>query len=71
LELGYSVTEDELNRAFLRFKDLADKKKEITNPDIESIVNDELFIIQKDRYKIVNIQVLCGQRQIPTATTTI
>ena len=70
-ELGYTVSEDELNRAFLRFKDLADKKKEITNPDIESIVNDELFIVQKDRYKLVNIQVLCGQRQIPTATATI
>ena len=38
VELGYTVSDDELNRAFVRFKDVADKKKEISNADIDAIV---------------------------------
>jgi 2-isopropylmalate synthase len=71
VELGYSVSDDELNRAFVRFKDLADKKKVISNADLESIVNDEIQTVSEDRFKIVRIQVLCGDHQIPTATATI
>src|SRR4028119_1721002 len=40
-ELGFELGDQELNRAFLRFKDMADKKKEITDWDLEAIVNDE------------------------------
>jgi 2-isopropylmalate synthase len=71
VELGYSVSDDEINRAFIRFKELADKKKDISNADLESIVNDELQIVAQDRFKLVRIQVLCGDQQIPTATATI
>lgn len=71
VELGYSVSDDEINRAFIRFKELADKKKDISNLDLESIVNDELQIVAQDRFKLVRIQVLCGDQQIPTATATI
>lgn len=70
-DMGYSLTDDEVNKAFLRFKDLADKKKEVSYADIESLVSDEIHMVQADRYKLVNIQVLCGSQQIPTATTTI
>jgi 2-isopropylmalate synthase len=65
------VSDDEINRAFIRFKELADKKKDISNADLESIVNDELQIVAQDRFKLVRIQVLCGDQQIPTATATI
>lgn len=70
-ELGYAVSDDELNRAFIRFKELADKKKDISNADLESIVNDEIQMVSHDRFKMVRIQVLCGDQQIPTATATI
>lgn len=40
--LGYKLNEEELNRAFVRFKQLADKKAEITNEDLEAIVADEV-----------------------------
>jgi 2-isopropylmalate synthase len=70
-ELGYDLKDDELNRAFVRFKELADKKKEISTADLESLVNDEIQMITEDRYKMVRIQVLCGDQQIPTATATI
>ena len=70
-DLGYTLNDDELNRAFLRFKELADKKKEISNADLESIVNDEMMNVSADRFKLVRIQVLCGDQSTPTATATI
>ena len=70
-ELGYTLNDDELNRAFVRFKELADKKKEISNADLESIVNDEIQMDLQDRYKMIRIQVLCGDQSTPTATATI
>ena len=69
-ELGIDLSENDLNKAFLRFKDVADKKKEITDRDLEAIVNDEIkqspeiFILDR-------VQVACGDRAQPTATVTI
>ena len=40
-----------------RFKELADKKKEISNADLESIVNDEIKMVAEDRFEMVRIQV--------------
>lgn len=71
VDLGYTLSDDEINRAFIRFKDLADKKKDISNADLESIVNDELKVVLEDRYKMIRIQVSCGDQQIATATATV
>lgn len=57
-ETGYSLSDDELNRAFLRFKDLADKKKEITSLDLASIVNDEIRDLNLRRFELVGMQVM-------------
>jgi len=70
-ELGYELSDADLNRSFVRFKELADKKKEISNADLESIVNDEMKMDQEDRFKMVRIQVLCGDSNVPTATATL
>ncbi|CAM9500615.1 unnamed protein product [Heterosigma akashiwo] len=70
-ELGYEMAEEELMRAFSRFKVLADVKKEITNMDLEAIVNDEIRADVNDRFKLDTIQVLCGDANIPTATARI
>jgi len=70
-ELGINLTEDEMNKAFLRFKELADKKKEITNMDLESIVNDEVQDLANNRFKLVHVQVTCGDKSIPTATVSL
>ncbi|MEL7495916.1 MAG: 2-isopropylmalate synthase, partial [Cyanobacteria bacterium J06554_11] len=40
-ELGFELSDQELNKAFLRFKEVADKKKEISDRDLEAIVNDQ------------------------------
>lgn len=73
-ELGFTLNDAELNSAFVRFKELADKKKLIENADIESIVNDEMAIISgqysenQQRYKLMRVQLSCGDSQISTAT---
>jgi len=65
--LGFEMEEQALNRAFLRFKELADKKKTITDWDIESIVNDETQQAP-EHFHLDLVQVSCGDRSRPTAT---
>jgi 2-isopropylmalate synthase len=66
-ELGFELSEQELNKAFIRFKELADKKKEITDWDLESIVNDEIQQTP-ELFHLELVQVSCGDRACPTAT---
>ncbi|MEM6532036.1 MAG: 2-isopropylmalate synthase [Myxococcota bacterium] len=66
-ELGYRVDGDELDKAFARFKAIADKKKVITDADLEAIVTDEMK--QPDEiYTLDGLQVACGTMGMPTAT---
>lgn len=69
-ELGFDLTEQELNKAFVRFKELADKKKEITDWDLESIVNDEIQQTP-ELFHLEFVQVSCGDHARPTATVTL
>jgi len=65
-ELGYSLSDEDFNRAFSAFKELADKKKEITDRDIESLIAQELRTVL-EVYHLDRVQVSCGDRGIPTA----
>ena len=69
-ELGYELSDTELNKAFVRFKDVADKKKEISDWDLEAIVNDEIQQAP-DLFHLELVQVSCGDRSRPTATVTL
>ncbi|MEB3339378.1 2-isopropylmalate synthase [Okeania sp.] len=69
-ELGFELSEKEINKAFVKFKDLADKKKEITDWDLESIVNSEVRQ-PPELFRLELVQVSCGDRSRPTATVTI
>lgn len=69
-ELGFELSEQELNAAFVRFKELADKKREISDRDLEAIVNDEIRHAP-EAFKLDHVQVSCGDRAIPTATVTV
>jgi len=69
-ELGLEVNETELDRAFARFKDLADKKKEITDEDILALVNDEVSLIP-ERFKLHYLHFTGGSTIVPTATVGI
>jgi 2-isopropylmalate synthase len=70
-ELGFELSEDELNKAFHRFKDIADKKKEISDWDLEVIVRDELQVHFESGFQLEHVQVTCGDCTCPTATVTI
>lgn len=69
-ELGFELSEQELNKAFVRFKELADKKKEVTDWDLESIVNDEIQQTP-ELFRVELVQVSCGNNACPTATVTL
>jgi len=66
-ELGYSLNDEAINHAFQVFKELAEKKKELTDRDIESLVAEELRTTS-EVYHLDHVEVSCGDHNIPTAT---
>ncbi len=66
-ELGYELDDEELIQTFTRFKDLADKKKTITDADLEALVSDEIYQPQ-EIFSLDGLQVACGTMGMPTAT---
>jgi 2-isopropylmalate synthase len=69
-ELGFELADQELNKAFLRFKELGDKKKDVTDWDLEAIVNDEIQQ-SPEMFRLERVQVSCGDHACPTATVTL
>jgi len=65
-ELGHELDDEMLNRAFDRFKALADLKKEVFDEDLDAIVTDEAR--GEDKYKLEHITVTCGSFAVATAT---
>jgi len=70
-DLGYQLEEAEVNRLFVLFKELADKKKEITDDDISALLVDQQLDQNEDYYQLTALQVQYGTNQIPTATITL
>ena len=66
-EMGHSLDDVELDKAFGRFKELADRKKVITDLDLEALIADE-FYKPRDVYLLSGMQVTCGTMGMPTAT---
>ena len=70
-ELGYDgLSKPDLDAAFGRFKRLADKKKVVTDADLEAIIADEVFQAP-EIWHLNNIQVSCGDNSMPTATVSL
>ncbi len=65
--LGYALDDEALNKVFDRFKTLADKKKTITDADIEALVSDESYQ-HKVIFSLDGLMVSCGTMGLPTAT---
>lgn len=65
-ELGYDLSEEELNRAFAKFKHLADQKKYIFDEDIETLVSEEVSKIP-EIYSLIDLTVSSGINLKPTA----
>jgi 2-isopropylmalate synthase len=66
-ELGLALQADQLDKAFESFKQLADRKKQVTDADIEALVTSE-FYQRRDFYRLDGLQVACGTMGLPTAT---
>ena len=66
-EMGYELEEGDLNRVFEKFKELADKRKEILDEDIEVLIAEEILRVP-DIYKLDYLNVVAGTVAVPTAT---
>jgi 2-isopropylmalate synthase len=69
-ELGYQLAANQLEDAFVRFKALADRKKQIYDEDIEALVDEEIATAH-DRVKIVSLTVIAGTQGPQSATLTL
>jgi 2-isopropylmalate synthase len=69
-KLGFELNEGDLNGAFERFKELADKKKDIYDDDIRALVTSEMTNVQK-AYELVALQLMDSTGGVPSAAVTI
>lgn len=69
-QLGVEMTEDELAAAFDRFKELADRKKEITDRDILALLREQKTNTP-NHYRMKTYQIFSGNKMTPTATVTL
>lgn len=69
-EMGYHLNKEELNEVFKRFKDVADKKKTVTDADLEALVGDEVYQ-PVETWELLKLQVQCGSGLTPTAVVTL
>ncbi len=67
-KLGMTLDDEHLNRSFARFKDLADRKIELTDQDLTAIVAEELDAADEDTFVLGSLQVAGGTHLSPTAT---
>jgi len=66
-EYGYFLSDENLQIAFKKFKDLADKKKYVFDEDIEALINEE-FLRSSNYYKLLTVNFAGGTGMFPTAT---
>jgi 2-isopropylmalate synthase len=67
VEMGYQVSDEEMGHIFERFKQLADRKKTITDADLEALMTDEMGQA-RELYTLDAIQITCGSIGMPTAS---
>jgi 2-isopropylmalate synthase len=68
--LGFNLSKEDMNRAFVRFKELADKKKNVYDEDIEAIVAEEVLRMpgRPDKFELLYLNVNSSTDGVPTAT---
>ena len=69
ISMGFELSEAQLNEAFIEFKKLADRKKEITEDDLFVLfTGKQIAHADADIYELTNVQVQYGTSNVPTAT---
>ncbi len=66
-ELGYKLSKDEVEQAYQRFLEVADKKKEIFDADIAAIISDQIRVVEQV-YVLEYLHVASGTGTLPTAS---
>ena len=70
-ELGYDISDEEINRLFVAFKELTEKKKEISDDDLKALLIEEKVASKETAYELKALQVQYGTTQVPTATISL
>jgi 2-isopropylmalate synthase len=71
-EMGYELSEEEIDKIFEKFKALADKKKEVYEEDLEAIIYEEVMKVEEEEpVKVLHYQVQTGDKLLPTATVVL
>jgi 2-isopropylmalate synthase len=70
VQLGYQLSEEQIETIFAKFKALADKKKEVFDEDIEALIDEQLERVG-GLWELAGLQVTAGSNAIPTATVTL
>jgi 2-isopropylmalate synthase len=70
-ELGYEISDEEVNKLFAAFKELTEKKKEISDDDLKALLIEEKVASKETAYELKALQVQYGTTQVPTATISL
>src|SRR5690606_6687600 len=70
-KMGYELHGDALNQAFTRFKELADRKVQLTEEDLEALVAEEVGDTVRYKYTLVSVSCHGGTNETPTTTVVL
>ena len=70
-EMGYTLSEEELEKTYERFLAVADKKREVFDEDLAAIISDEIHVVAEQTYELQYLHVACGTGTLPTASVKI
>ncbi|MBN2851889.1 MAG: 2-isopropylmalate synthase [Clostridia bacterium] len=66
-EMGYTLTKEEVDETFVKFKEIADKKKQVLTKDIEALLTDKIYMVE-EAFVMDSFQISTGNKLISTAT---
>ncbi|NLC69330.1 MAG: 2-isopropylmalate synthase [Clostridiaceae bacterium] len=69
-EMGYNLTKEQITNAFQKFKELADRKKDVTDKDIEALVEEKVARIP-EVFQLETYQISSGDKVVSTATVSV
>jgi 2-isopropylmalate synthase len=69
-QLGFKLSEREMEHAYERFVEIADKKKEVFDEDVAAIINEEIHVVEHV-YELEYLHVTSGTGTLPTASVKI
>ena len=69
-QLGFKLSDNELENAYQKLLEIADKKKEVFDEDVAAIINDEIRVVEQI-YKLEYLHVVSGTGTLPTASVKI